>query len=203
MKLNQLKQISALRRLNTYLGIAIDCQKQNQEKISIRQIADKTGMSMESVKEDLMFLMVSNNSGEEYSVDDLTAALERNKSFLGNQVEAVLVAEGLLGKVLLKTNGFSGPGVKTMAIFCDGADLNSSHCGIPCFAIEKAGSLSRRLNVQLGIICVPHKLAQAYADLLIKSGVTGIWNWSGCDIEVPENVAVLREDNFGAELGIV
>lgn len=202
MKVNQLKQISALRRLNTYLGIALEYQKQNKETISIGQIATSMSMNMELVKEDLMLLMVPSESGEEYKVDDLTAALERNKSFLGNQVEAVLVAEGLLGKVLLKTNGFSGPGVKTLAIFCDVSDQNNSHCGIPCFALEKAESLSRRLNVQLGIICVPHKQAQACADLLVKAGVTGIWNWSGCDITAPDDVAVLREDNFGQELGI-
>lgn len=102
--------------------------------------------------------------------------------------------------MLLKTAGFSGPGVKPLAIFTPLADEEPSQCGIPCYGMEKIENLTRRLQAPLGIVCVPHKAAQGVVNLLVAAGVTGIWNWSGCDVEAPASVAVVREDDMGLEL---
>lgn len=200
MNLTQLKQLSALRRLNKYLDVAADFCDQRQETVSVAQIAGAVGLPATLVKEDFEILKVTENDEIVFETTKLADSLELCLSLYGDRSEAVLVAEGFLGEMLMKTAGFYGASVKLLAIFSPLAAEEPSLSGIPCYGMAKLESLTRRLQVPLGIVCVPHKSAQGVVDLLVAAGVTGIWNWSGCDVNVPASVAVYREDDMGLEL---
>ena len=48
-------------------------------------------------------------------------------------------------------------------------------------------------QIELGVIPVPHDAAQETADLLVKSGVRAIWNFSSARLNVPDGVDVRNE----------
>jgi len=54
--------------------------------------------------------------------------------------------------------------------------------------------IARRKDIHVAVITVPVAAAQSVTDTLIEAGISGIWNFSPAEIQVPENVVVKRED---------
>ena len=52
----------------------------------------------------------------------------------------------------------------------------------------------KRMNIHIAIVTVPKQDAQDICDLLVKSGIKGIWNFSPVNLKVPDNVKVRNED---------
>ncbi|MDR3138885.1 MAG: redox-sensing transcriptional repressor Rex, partial [Treponema sp.] len=44
------------------------------------------------------------------------------------------------------------------------------------------------------ILTVPSAFAQEMADVLVKAGIRGIWNFTNVKLKVPDNVVVQKED---------
>ena len=47
-----------------------------------------------------------------------------------------------------------------------------------------------RSNVEIGIITTPKESAQSIADIYVKTGIKGIWNFAPTDIVVPANIVI-------------
>ena len=51
-------------------------------------------------------------------------------------------------------------------------------------------NIIRENNVDIGIITTPKDNAQEIADIFVKAGVKGIWNFAPTDLNVPEEIVV-------------
>lgn len=120
-----------------------------------------------------------------------------------NVTDAVLVGAGGLGSALAGYDGFRHYGLNIVAVFdSDPERIDKTVNGIRVFDAEQIRHLVRRLNVLIGIICVPKGAAQQVADELIEGGVRAIWNFAPVHLNVPENIAVKNED-MAASLAIL
>ena len=118
------------------------------------------------------------------------------KTFLrwDNTSEAVLIGVGSLGSALLGYDGFEEYGLRIIAAFdADPAKVGTEIHGREIFAADRIEELVRRLQVSMGIICVPAPCAQKVADQLVAGGVKGIWNFANVSLKVPDDVIVQRE----------
>lgn len=61
------------------------------------------------------------------------------------------------------------------------------------FDIDRLEELTRRLQVRMGIICVPADQAQDVADRMVAGGIKAIWNFANVSLKVPDDVIVQRE----------
>jgi redox-sensing transcriptional repressor len=52
----------------------------------------------------------------------------------------------------------------------------------------------RGFGVKTAILTVPSSQAQGVADILVKAGIEGIWNFTNVKLKVPNTVAVQNED---------
>jgi redox-sensing transcriptional repressor len=52
----------------------------------------------------------------------------------------------------------------------------------------------RKLGVKAAILTIHSDDAQAKADILVKAGIRGIWNFTAVKLRAPETVAVQAED---------
>lgn len=50
--------------------------------------------------------------------------------------------------------------------------------------------MARTMGVNIGILTVPAPSAQDAADIMVASGITGIWNFAPAKLDVPESVLV-------------
>jgi len=66
------------------------------------------------------------------------------------------------------------------------------------FPVDRLEELTDRLKVHMGIITTPPEPAQQIADMMIASGIKGIWNFTQARIKVPRDVE-LRNTSLYAD----
>jgi redox-sensing transcriptional repressor len=103
----------------------------------------------------------------------------------------VLIGAGYLGKALVNYENFKRRGFVIRAIFDrDPEIVGKTFSGIK---VNDITSLERYLHqnpTEIGIICTPAGAAQSVADILVKSGIKGIWNFAPVSLKVPDEVYV-------------
>ena len=193
----------AIKRFPYYLKYLKQLNPEDGDRVSASTMAADLRLYEVLVRKDLA--AVSSIAGKPrvgFIVKDLITDIE---NFLGynNQDMAVLVGAGHLGKALLSYSGFSEYGLEIVAAFDCDRSLHGEHVGgREIFPMDKMDNLCARLNVRIGIIAVPWSCAQEVCDLMIKSGITAVWNFAPVHLNVPDNILVQNE-NMAVSLAIL
>jgi redox-sensing transcriptional repressor len=66
--------------------------------------------------------------------------------------------------------------------------------GVKVLPVDTMEIQIRNFGVKIALLTVPSPSAQETADILIRAGVEGIWNFTNVKLKVPENVSVQKED---------
>ena len=191
---------STLGRLPVYYCYVQERQKEGEEYVSSSAMAESLGLNAVLVRKDLA--SVSSTPGRPKRGFRTEQLLRDMKSYLGydNYNEAVLVGVGGLGKTLLQYGGFKNYGLDVVAGFdVDEHVVGKSIGGKPVYLLSRLEKLVKRLGVKLGIITVPGPQAQGVADILVSSGIKGIWNFAPAHIDLPSDV-IVKNENLAASL---
>lgn len=194
---------ATIARYPIYLRYLRDLKKNGEENVSSTRIAEDMRLSPVQVRKDLA--LVSSVSGRPklgFGVEELIRDLER---FLGcdNASDALLVGVGGLGRTLLGYEGFKNYGLNIVAAFdVDPKLIGQKICGVPVLSTEKLKHTAESLGIKLGVITVPKNAAQTTADLMVASGIRGIWSFAPTHLSLPDGVAVKYED-LAASLAVL
>jgi redox-sensing transcriptional repressor len=194
MALSKNFSASTVRRLPSYLPVIRDLQQEGKEFVSATVIAEELGLDAIQVRKDLAMTGITGTPKKGFPVEDIVCAIER---YLGwdSTSDAVLVGAGSLGSALLGYRGLLLHGLNIIAAF----DVNSRKIGAKIHNIlilnaETIDIQIKNFGVKIAILTVPSECAQETADILVRAGIEGIWDFTGVKLKVPENVAVQQED---------
>ena len=165
--------------------------------ISATAIAKALSLGDVQVRKDLAAVCGAGKPKIGYETDKLITDIE---SHLGYErlTNAVLVGAGKLGRALLDYDGFENFGVKIVAGFdCNETALKMGTKDI--LPIKDIKSYCCEHDVKLGIITVGQGSAQDVCDMLVKSGITAIWNFAPVTLKVPSGV-LLKQENLALSL---
>ena len=165
--------------------------------ISATAIAKALSLGDVQVRKDLASVCGAGKPKIGYETDKLITDIE---SHLGYErlTNAVLVGAGKLGRALLDYDGFEDFGVKIVAGFdCNETALKMGTKDI--LPIKNIKSYCCEHDVKLGIITVGQGSAQDVCDMLVKSGITAIWNFAPVTLKVPSGV-LLKQENLALSL---
>lgn len=178
-----------LRRLPLYVGLLRELQEKGFENVSCTILAERLKQDPTQIRKDLAVVGVAGKPRVGY---DTIKLLDGLVEFLGwnNIADAFLVGAGSLGTALLGHDGFLDNGLNILAAF----DVNASKVGTavhgkPVFHLDRLANLTRRMGVRIGVITTPASVAQEVADLMVASGIRGIWNFAPIRLQAPDNVA--------------
>lgn len=181
---------ATLTRLPQYLRILKKLRKEKVETISSTIIAEKLKLNSIQVRKDLA--LVSHEEGKPgigFNVEELIKDLEKVLG-LDNISDAIIVGAGRLGQALLNYPGFEGNFNIVMAF-----DIDEEKCnGKNIFNINDIKEITKKKNIQIGIITVQKEAAQQVCDLLVECGIKAIWNFAPVTLNVPEDVIIKNED---------
>lgn len=192
---------AVLQRLPVYLNYLKALPEKNGF-ISATALASKLNLGEVQVRKDLA--SVSNTGKPKVGYEILTLITDLEDALGYNNVnDAVIVGAGRLGKALLDYKGFDEYGFHIVAGFDknDGV-VGKTEGGKPVFSLEKLPWLAGRMHIRIGIITVPATAAQEICDILVKSGITAIWNFSSAHLNVPDEVLV-RNENMAVSLSLL
>jgi redox-sensing transcriptional repressor len=184
----------SIRRLPSYLHIIRQAEKDGNEYISGTVIANELNLEPIQVRKDLAITGIIGKPKKGYPVHALITAIEH---FLGwdSIRDAVLVGVGNLGSALMGYQEFQFHGLNIVAAFDkDPKKIGSTVHGVPVLPLDTIELQVRNLGVSMAILTVPSVAAQETTDLLVKAGVTAIWNFTNVKLKVPDSVVVQKED---------
>ncbi len=193
--------VTSLQRLPVYLNY-LKSLSGTREFISSGAIAHALNMGEVLVRKDLAFTSAQGRTRVGYNTCELIAALEE---YLGcNEIKnAVIFGAGGLGSALLSYGGFGNYGIRIVSAFDNNPLKKGSEVsGKPVLGVEEAPEFISRKNVKLAVICVPAKVAQEVADILVGCNVKSILNFAPAQLTVPEGFNV-RNIDVAANLAIL
>lgn len=189
---------ATLGRLPSYLEFLRNLPPDKVPYISATAIAKHLGLGEVQVRKDLAAVSGAGKPKLGYVTAELVEKLE---DFLGcNQLtSAVLVGAGKLGRALLQYDEFEKYGVKISAAFDSNERAISLGTKTQILPMNQFEYFCKTQNIKLGIITVGEGSAQAVCDQMVKSGITAIWNFAPCKLNVPAGI-LLQNENLALSL---
>ena len=189
----------ALKRLPVYMAYLKSLDDSEIEYISSAAVAEALDMNDVQVRKDLAAVCKSSGIPKKgFVVRDLIDGISEFLGY-GSEKEAILVGAGNLGMALMSYRGFDNYGINIVAAFDTRAELVDNK---KVFDISKLPGMCKKLNVKIGIITVPEDSAQQVCDMLVESGILGIWNFAPTHIKAPEEILVQNE-NMASSLALL
>jgi len=190
--LNKESQVSVtvIRRLPKYHRYLTELLDKGISRISSQELSVLTGFTASQIRQDLNNFGGFGQQGYGYNVEDLQKELGKILG-LDTHYNAVVVGAGNLGQAIANYKGFEDAGFKVLSLF----DRNPKVIGLKIRDIEirdmeHLEDFIKAHNVEIGIITTPKDSAQQIADIYIKSGIKGIWNFAPTDLSVPEDLVI-------------
>lgn len=183
---------AVIKRLPMYHRFLQQLLENGEERISSRELSQLMGITSSQLRQDLSYFGEFGQQGYGYRVETLFSEISMILG-LEKTYEAVLVGVGNMGRAIINYQGFSRRGLKIVGIFDNNPEIIGSF--INDLVIKDVAQLAEFLkcrSVQVGIITAPAQVAQEIADILIYSGVSGIWNFA--PVMLSTNKQVFIED---------
>lgn len=180
----------SVRRLPGYLRMLRALHKEGNSQVSCTHIANELDLDSTQVRKDLALTGITGKPRVGYDLASLIAAIE---TFLGwdRVTEAFLVGAGSLGRALMGYENFNSFGLNIVAAF-DVVDdkIGETIYGRSVYHVSEMPEMAKQMHVGMGIITVPAAAAQSAADVMVGSGLRGIWNFAPVKLDLPPTVSV-------------
>jgi redox-sensing transcriptional repressor len=183
-----------IERLSQYRRALLLCHAKGMSHIYSHEIARIQHITAVQVRRDIMLIGYTGTLRKGYNVKELI-------DLIGHIIDSdeginvCVVGIGNLGRAI--TNYFSGKRTKLsiVAVFdVDKSKIGKKYHGIECHSVEDIGKIIKEKNIEIGIMTVPGEDAQPITDLLVKSGIKGLLNYTPKPVNVPKEVYLEEYD---------
>ena len=186
--------IPTVKRFPSYLRILHQEKDNGKKHISATALAEELGLKPIQVRKDISCTGIEGKPKIGFDIDELIQYIVHVLGW-DNTTDALVVGAGNLGTAISRYEGFQSYGLKIVAIFDKAESKIGTQVGnLTVQSIDKLYSYIKDNRITIAVIAVPANQAQTVADLLVKCGIRGIWNFAPKDLKVPENVVVQRTD---------
>lgn len=182
-----------LGRLPGYLDFLRSLPIEKNPYISATTIAKTLNLGEVQVRKDLAAVSGAGKPKLGYVTRELIGKLEECLGHNGLTL-AVLVGAGKLGRALLQYGGFERYGVKIAAAFDTDERVLDFRSETKILPVDRLKAFCAEQTIRLGIITVGAGAAQTVCDRMVESGITAIWNFAPCKLNVPDGVLLQNED---------
>jgi redox-sensing transcriptional repressor len=167
--------------------------------ISSNEIANINSITSAQVRKDLSFFGTFGKRGLGYNTEMLRDQIAKILG-LKRSWSVALVGFGNIGRALINYQEFKKQGFHINAIF-DNDPMKHGQIAenIKIDSMDDACKVVKEKNIEIVIIAVPGRHAQATIDNFIECGVKAFLNFAPVAIKVPENV-VVKNENMSIEL---
>jgi redox-sensing transcriptional repressor len=149
-----------------------------------------SGYTASQIRQDLNNFGGFGQQGYGYNVGSLLKGINEILG-LDKTYKVVIVGAGNLGRALASHSWPPGSDFDVTSMF----DISASKIGkdvgtIPVIHVDELPLYLEENEIDIGVIATGKNSAQDIADLFVKSGVRGIWNFAPADLDVPDDVAL-------------
>lgn len=189
-------------RLPLYLRALATLAERGVATVSSEELAATAGVNSAKLRKDLSYLGSYGTRGVGYEVDFLRHQISREIG-LTQDWSVIIVGIGNLGHALANYGGFASRGFRIAALVdADPKRVGESVAGLTVCHADELERAIRELNIAIGVVATPARVAQVVCDRLVAAGITSILNFAPAIVQVPEGVD-LRKVDLSTELQIL
>lgn len=189
---------ATLGRLPGYLNLLRKMSPHKVPYISATTISKELNLGEVQVRKDLAAVSGEGKPRLGYATEELIKKLEDCLGY-NEFTSAVLVGVGKLGGALLQYEGFERFGVEIIAAFDKNEQTVNLDSKIEILPMNQFESFCKEHNVCIGIITVVEESAQEICNQMVENGITAIWNFAPCKLQVPDGI-LLQNENLALSL---
>ncbi|MBE7013179.1 MAG: redox-sensing transcriptional repressor Rex [Ruminococcaceae bacterium] len=179
--------IKRLPRYYRYLG---DLIKKNTERISSKELSTLMSVTASQIRQDLNCFGGFGQQGYGYDVKTLHGEigliLGLEKGYTSIIVGAGHIGHAIANHSTFKTRGFNLCGIFDIDPDAIGTEIN----GLTVKSMDEIDSFIKENKPDIAVLALPKNAAMGVADRLVALGIRGFWNFSACELCLPEGVAV-------------
>ena len=190
--------IPVIRRLSHYLQHVRMQMEERREWVSSLELADALEVTSSTVRQDLSWLDISGTAKRGYRTSDLEHAII---TLVGRDKpsQVAIVGAGNLGRALALHGEFSRQGFEICCVFDSDPDLIGTELGdLVIQPLVELPRCVRERKLEIAVIAVPARSAQAVADELVSAGVHGLLNMSSTHVRTRKGVTVVEARMFSS-----
>ncbi|MBR2846536.1 MAG: redox-sensing transcriptional repressor Rex [Clostridia bacterium] len=181
---------AVIRRLPRYYRYLSELMAEGITRISSKELSERMQVTASQIRQDLNCFGGFGQQGFGYNVENLYSEIAKIMGIDGGRT-IVIVGVGNLGRALAGYDKFAKRGFKLMALF----DNNPSVIGtqVNGYIVQDAKLLPeyvRGNKIDVCAVTIPKMQAQGVVDKLVAAGIKGIWNFSHCELSIPDSVAL-------------
>ncbi len=184
---------ATLGRLPLYLKFLRELSLDKVPYISATTISKELNLGEVQVRKDLAAVSGEGKPRLGYATEELIKKLEDCLGY-NELTDAVLVGAGKLGGALLQYEGFERFGVKIIAAFDRNEQVIKLDSKTEVLPMSQFESFCKEHNIRIGIITVVEDSAQGVCNLMVENGITAIWNFAPCKLQVPDGIIIQNEN---------
>lgn len=188
----EIKKVSmaVIKRLPKYHQCLGKLLRQDVERISSQELSQLLGFTASQIRQDLNNFGEFGQQGYGYNVESLYNEIAKILG-LNTVHNMIIVGAGNLGQALANYEDFETHGFKILALF----DVNPRLIGlkirgIPILDADEMDYFINRNDIDIAVIAVPSDRAPKVVEILTKTSVKGIWNFSTAEISTGKNIIV-------------
>ena len=190
---------STVRRMSQYYRSLSRLIEQSVQTISSEKMAQIENITSAQVRKDLSFFGSFGKRGLGYNTVELKTKIGEILG-LDHQWNVAIVGAGNIGRALTDYTEFNRQGFFIGTVFeSDSSKIGSQCNGVDIVDIEKAKINYKKKAIDIIIIAVPAKHAQAVCDQFVNLGVRAFLNFAPISLQVPDNV-VVKNENMSVEI---
>lgn len=179
--------ISRLPRYLRYLG---DLKDEGVERISSHDLSIRMHVTASQIRQDFNHFGGFGQQGYGYNVGYLYDEIGKILG-LDHKHSMVIIGAGNLGQALANYMNFEKRGFFVKGIF----DRNEEVIGkkVRNLEIQDIADLESFITdnqIEIAVLTLPKAGATEISKILVRSGITAIWNFAHVDLELPDNVIV-------------
>ena len=182
--------VTVIRRLPKYYRYLGELLRRGINRVSSQELSNMTGFTASQIRQDLNNFGGFGQQGYGYNVEELHGQLGKILG-LDQIYKTVIAGAGNLGQAVANYKGFEDAGFKILSLF----DKNPKLIGLKIRDLEirdvdEMEDFIIENKVEIGIITTPKENAQEIADIYMRSGIKGIWNFAPADLKVNDNIII-------------
>lgn len=184
-------QKAVLLRLESYLMLLQELKAIGHITVTSEELAVVGGVSDSRVRQDLIQLHVVGKPHSGYTITELEILIYSSLDLLRPKGMA-LVGCGNLGRALAQSEIWEHAGFQLKAVFDTEQEVIGTTVADRLIVrhIRELPGVIKSEGIISACLTVPVTAAQSVCNLLVSSGILGIWNFAPIKLQIPDHVVV-------------
>ena len=191
---------AVIKRLPRYFRYLREIIRMGKTRVSSAELSRMMNVTASQIRQDLNCFGGFGQQGYGYNVNYLYTKICEILG-VGCGFRAAVIGAGNLGTALVKSTMFEKRGVDVVAMFDVNSDIIGKKIGdVKVYGMDSLEETLKRYSVDIVILTLPKEYATDAADRLENTDITGIWNFTGKEIQIPTKDVVVENVHIGDSL---